>query len=244
MPDWERYVRARLALSGLRPERERRIIRELAASLEDIYQDALRNGTTPEEAEQAAFSHIEDWERLSADLRSADPGGVEPRLDRLADRLLESPRDEPGKGTRPWNGLARDVLYSMRRLAASPGFTAVAVLILAIGIGTTAAMFNLVDTLLFRPLPVPRAQEIVRIFEDADDGFPDTCSYPTYLEMAAQRELFSVAAATIVGDEVTWIRDDGGTRPVSVDFAGSSYFRLVGLAPSLGRTFEPREDVT
>ena len=56
--------------------------------------------------------------------------------------------------------------------------------------------------------------------------------------------MFSVAAATIVGGEATWLRDDGGTRPVSVDFAGSSYFRLVGLAPRVGRTFEPREDVT
>jgi len=244
MPDWERYVREHLTLSGLRPERERRIIRELAASLEDIYRDALRNGTTAEEAERAAFSHIEDWERLSADLRTADPGGIEPRLDRLADRLLESPAGERGKRTRPWNGLARDVLYSGRRLAAVPGFTAVSVLILAIGIGTTATMFNLVDTILFRPLPVPRAHEIVRIFEDADDGQPDSCSYPTYLDLAKLRDVFSVAAASIIGGEATWIRDDGGTRPVSVDFAGSSYFRLVGLAPHLGRAFEPREDVT
>jgi len=244
MPDWERYVRDRLALSGLRPERERRIIRELAASLEDIYQDALRNGTTAEEAEQAAFSHIEDWERLSADLRSADPGGVEPRLDRLADRLLESPRDEPGKATRPWTGLARDILYSTRRLASAPGFTAVAILILAIGIGTTALMFNLVDTILFRPLPLPRGHEVVRIFEDGDDGRPGTCSYPTFVDLAAQHDVFSVTAASIVGDRASWLRDDGEIQRVSLDFAGSTYFRLVGLPLALGRAFEAREDVT
>ena len=132
----------------------------------------------------------------------------------------------------------------MRRLAAAPGFTAVAVLILAVGIGTTALMFNLVDTVLLRPLPVPRAGEVVRIFEDDDDGKPGTCSYPTFQEFASERALYSVVAASIIGSEATWIRDDGETRRVAVDFAGSSYFRLIGLSPALGRAFEPREDVT
>ena len=244
MPEWERFIRDRLALAGLRPERERRIVRELAANLEDVYQDALRDGASPGDAEQSAKGHIQDWERLAADLRSADPAGVEPRLDRLADRLLEAPAEDGGQRSRPWSGLARDVVHAARRAAAAPGFTAVAVLILAVGIGATALMFDVVDTLLFRPLPFPRAQEVVRIFEDADDGRPDSCLYPTFLELAAQRDVFAVAAASIAGGEATWLRPDGETRRVAVDFANSTYFPLVGVAPHRGRAFGPGEDVT
>ena len=241
MRDWERYVREHLHLRGLRPERERRIVRELAANLEDVYQDALREGMTDEDAQRAAAEHIRDWERLAADLRSADPAALEPRMDRLSDRLL-SPPPEEGRRLRPWAGLAHDVVYSVRRLGAVPGFTVVAALVLALGIGGTAVMFNLVDTLLFRPLPVPNSHEIVRIFEDGDDGRPGTCSYPTFLDLASQRSLFPVAAASIVGDQATWLRDDGQARRVAVDFATASYFRLVGLPLQAGRGFLAAED--
>lgn len=244
MPDWERHVREHLPLRNLRPERERRIVRELAANLEDLYQDALRDGLPPAEAERTAAAHIGDWHRLAAELGSADPAGIEPRLDRLADRLLETPFEGRGTRARPWTGLARDVVGAARRFAALPGFTTVAVLVLAAGLGTTALMFTLVDAILFRPLPLPRAGEVVRIFEDADDGTPGTCSYPTFQEFASQRDLYSVVAASILGSEATWLRGDGGTRPVAIDFAGSSYFGLIGLPPTLGRAFEPREDVT
>ena len=90
MPDWERYVRERLSSAVSAPNASE-IVRELAANLEDVRQDALRDGMGAAEAERAAMGHIQDWDRLSADLRNADPEGLEPRLDRLADRLLEAP---------------------------------------------------------------------------------------------------------------------------------------------------------
>ena len=242
MPDWERYVRERLSLGDLRAEREHRIVRELASSLEDVYQEALREGATADEAERTAASHIGDWGRLAADLRNSDASALVPPLDRLADRL-ETPGPAHGPA-RPWTGIIRDVVYSARRLAAAPGFTLVATSILAVGIGATATMFNLVDTLLFRPLPVPAAREVVRIFEDDDDGRPGTCSYPTYLDLAALKDVFAVTAASIVGDEAVWLGDDGQTRRVAVDYAGSTYFQLVGMPPLLGRAFQPSEDVT
>ena len=72
MRDWERYVRTRLSLADLAPDREARIVRELAAQLEDFYRDAIARGMTEDEADVHARDQVTDWRRLAEQIRRAD----------------------------------------------------------------------------------------------------------------------------------------------------------------------------
>ena len=83
--DWTAFVRARLTLAGLTPERESRIVRELAAQLEDFYRDARGARRERGDADAHACRQIRDWARMAQDVWLADRPHARPRLDRLAD---------------------------------------------------------------------------------------------------------------------------------------------------------------
>ena len=100
MRDWSAYVRERLRLPGLAPERESRIVREVAAQLEDFYRDARASGASDTEADRHATRQIADWDRLAADLRRADRPHTRPPLERLADAVEDrSSRNTPTRLT-------------------------------------------------------------------------------------------------------------------------------------------------
>jgi putative ABC transport system permease protein len=86
----------------------------------------------------------------------------------------------------------KDIRYGLRGLMKNPGFTIVATLALALGIGANSAIFTIVDTFLFRPLPFERPQDLVYLYQDSDEGMPSSNSYPAYLDMAAEKSSFSV----------------------------------------------------
>src|SRR5882724_5448495 len=77
-----------------------------------------------------------------------------------------------------WN----DIRYGVRMLAANPGFTAVAILSLAIGIGANTSMFSLADAMLLRPLPVPQSSEMVRVVSTSQTARYDRISFPDYVD--------------------------------------------------------------
>ena len=89
MPDWSAFVRARLTLPGLAPERESRIVRELAAQLDDFYRDALARGSSEADAEAYARGQIRDWDRMAQDVWLADRRHARSRFDRLIEPRLE-----------------------------------------------------------------------------------------------------------------------------------------------------------
>lgn len=138
------------------------------------------------------------------------------------------------------DSLPFDVTYAARRLARTPLFTISAAAVLAIGIGLNAVVFNLVDTLLFRPLPFVDTDRIVHIYQDADNGVPTSTAFPAYRDMAAMTDVFSAVAATSQ-DTAQWDRD-GAQRGISIQYATSTYMEALGLAPHLGRWFEPEHD--
>ncbi|MEE8147607.1 MAG: ABC transporter permease, partial [Longimicrobiales bacterium] len=134
-----------------------------------------------------------------------------------------------------------DVRYSIRRLVRTPGFSALAILIVALGIGVNSAMFSVLNAALFRPLPFKDAHELVEIYQDSDGGDPATNSYPAYLDMAAHTDLFQGVLAV-----KTWVgarQVDGVSELILTEFATSSYMAVLGLSPSLGRWFDTSEDV-
>src|SRR3954469_13623111 len=98
MPDWKAFVRASLTLPGLTPERESRIVRELAAQLDDFYRDALARGSSQADAEAAAGNQIRDWDRMAQDLWLAGRSHAKPRFDRVIEPRLEQLAELSGQG--------------------------------------------------------------------------------------------------------------------------------------------------
>jgi putative ABC transport system permease protein len=134
----------------------------------------------------------------------------------------------------------RDVRHSVRALRQSPGFTAVAVLTLAIGIGANTAIFSFVDAMLLRPLPYPDADRIVRVMEKPPRGQRNGISTLNFLDWQKDNTVFDFMSAQ-TGDAVTLT---GGTEPVQLRGAqvSAGYFKVFGVDAALGRTFLPGED--
>lgn len=135
----------------------------------------------------------------------------------------------------------QDLRYSVRKLAKSPGFTAIAVAIMGLGIGANSAIFSIVNAVLFRPQPYENPSEVVRIFtSDSDGRTPGAVSYPDLLDYRERSDLFSGAVAT----ETVFLSLTGedGTEVVTGEFLCADYFSLLGLRPVIGRTFTAEED--
>lgn len=139
--------------------------------------------------------------------------------------------------------ITTDVRFALRVLARQPGFTAVAVLVVALGIGATASVFSLVNVLLLRPLPGVRDPGSVISLYGKDTRRPDTYrgfSYPNYVDIrAGATALEEVAAFTFGFGGVT---ENGLTRRSLVMMVSASYFDLLGARPARGRAFTPDEE--
>jgi predicted permease len=138
--------------------------------------------------------------------------------------------------------LMLDVRDAGRHLAAAPGFTVAAVAILALGIGSSTAIFSAVDAFALRSRPFARPTELVNIYQDSDDGRPESNSYPTYVDVSQYTDLFSGVGAVMPEGNGTLLTDSGDADFVQIEFATSSYFPVLGLQPRLGRWFTPDED--
>jgi predicted permease len=159
-------------------------------------------------------------------------GGVEP--------IKEACRDARGMS---WiETLIRDTRYSVRRLIRDWRFTTAAVLILALGIGATTAIFSLINAILLRRAPVVRADRLVELYQNASNpGGIDANAYPAYLDMAAYTDVFAASTTTLVPLGLTY-QDQGALRPATVEFTTPSYLTVLGFEPSLGRWFTAEED--
>ncbi len=151
-----------------------------------------------------------------------------------------------GKGGRhQMDILTQDLKYAVRRLFASPGFTAVAVLSLALGIGANTALFTLVNTLLLKGAGVEDPATLVEVYTSEEDGYPySTASYPDYYDLRDESgEVFQAVAAYAVTFAQTEV--DGGEPMMTLgEVVTGNYFEMLGIRPVIGRTFSPDEDRT
>src|SRR5437016_3276773 len=138
--------------------------------------------------------------------------------------------------------LLQDLRYARRTLAKSPGFTGVAVLTLALGIGANTAIFSVVDHVLLRPLPYPHADRLVELWGNVKRAKVERrgASFPDYLDWRDQSKSFTAMAAFDPGD-VT-ITGDAEPERISGETVAPPYFDLLGVRPAMGRTFRPEED--
>jgi macrolide transport system ATP-binding/permease protein len=189
--------------------------RELDSHLSLLTEENIRRGMRPEEARRAAHVHL---------------GSVT--------QLRETHRELHGL---PWlEALAQDVRYAVRMLWKSPGFTAVAVLVLALGICASVAIFAFVDAALLKPLPYPDPSRLVHVTESVALFPRANLSYPDYLDWKRLNKVFD--SLDVFTGSGYLLKTSAGTQPVGAARVSAGFFRTLGVAPVLGRDFHASED--
>ena len=136
--------------------------------------------------------------------------------------------------------VSQDVRYSLRQLSKHKGFTVVAVLTLALGIGVNTAMFSVLNTFLFRALPYPESDRIVRVFRTSPHSQSWPHSAANFFDQHSQNTVFEKMAAYNFASR-NFI-EQGQTAERLLSIAGSAdFFPVFGVAPALGRVFKPEE---
>ena len=195
---------------------ETQLDRELRYHFERLVRDSIAAGMEPGEARRRA--------RLEF-------GGV--------DQIKEDCRDVRGR----WlEDFAKDLRYTVRTLRRSPGFLAVSVLSLALGIGANTAIFSLINTVMLRSLPVAHPEGLAQIARLGPNGRPYDVSYPLFEYFRDNLKSISGAAAEMVSSPAIIL--DGAEEIVSAELVTGAHFSVLGVEPAAGRLLEPADDVT
>ncbi len=134
----------------------------------------------------------------------------------------------------------QDLKYALRQLRRSPGFTSVAILTLALGIGANSAIFSVVNGVLLNPLPFPQPDQLVAIHENKPNFEGGSISYPNFRDW--QRENHTFSAMAVARPYAFSLTGTGQAEQVTSQYVSSDFFSLLGVKPLLGRTFAPEED--
>jgi len=231
MSEFREAIRERLAALSLSPVREAEIVEELSQHLEDQYEQAVSQGASEAEARKAVLAELNENDLLA------------PRLKRVERRVELEPLVIGKEGrTNMITDLWQDLRYGLRMLAKNPGFTTVAVVALALGIGANSAIFSVVNAVLLRPLPYKNPDALVIVWDEQTHlGFPkDTPSPANFLDWREQNTVFEGMAAT---NERSFNLTGAG-EPERLDGlrVSANLFSLLGVEPQLGRAFTAEED--
>ena len=198
---------------------------EIRFYLEERTREFIDEGMEPDKAWNSALEAFGDGGRIEAEAR----GWAEKREPKRRVGMMLS-------------SLMQDLRYATRTLIAKPGFTVVALLTLALGIGANTAIFSLVYATLFRTPPVEEPDRLAAVFTTSRRGFPrSSSSYPDYLDYRDRSTHFFDMAATSylpasLGDE------QGVAVFVTLQAVTGNYFELLGVTPASGRVLQPQDD--
>jgi len=230
MPEWKVKMRERLASLKLAPAREAEIVDEFAQHLEDRYRELLAGNVTEVEASRTALEELSEDELLARELEGVEQPAAYEAV------ILGTEEKKSFLGD-TW----RDLRYGARILAKSPGFTLVAILTLALGIGANSAIFSVINAVLIRPLAYPDPDRLVQLWETEAAPGQYPFAGPDYLDWQSQNQ-------TLAGTSLfTWpqgfnVSGEGEPEQASVRKTQANFFTVLGVQPLLGRAFRKGED--
>jgi predicted permease len=213
-----RRVRAlflRLAGFFRKGRHERELAAEMESHLQMHIEDNLRAGMSAAEARRQALIKL---------------GGIEQTKEIVRDR----------RGPHVLEVLLQDLRFGARTLCKNPGFTGVAVLTLALGIGANTSLFSVVNAVILKPLPFPNPNQLVTLYESKVHFENGAISYPNFLDWQRDNRTFaSMAAFAPTSFSLTGA---GAADQISVERISAEFFSTLGVKPMAGRDFTPEED--
>src|SRR5262245_58864670 len=233
MPNWNHIVREHLAVLRLPPEREVEIVEEFALHMETAYEDALAAGLSEAEATARVLQGY-DWRLLECELSRAEQPiaarALQPSLE-----LIER------KGGMRMESFMQDLRFGVRMLMKRPGFTLIAALTLALGIGANTALFSVVNAALLRSLPYPQADRLVALWQGGQRGELGRMhvSPPELMDYRAEQRVFERLAAHTMAD--VNLSGSGEPERLRAAVVSADWFAALGAPPLSGRVFLPEE---
>jgi predicted permease len=242
--DFRSYIRDHLPALGV--TREEDIVDELAQHLDDVYHEGRSCGLDHEAAwDQATAALPKAADELAAALRTASRAPTGRAADAWRAHLSEEP---PKWGGAMIAGLRRDFRSALRAILREPGFAAVVVITLALGIGGTTATYSAIDAILLQSVPVAEPDRVVNVYmlyaarattNPAAGDQVGGASYLDYVELRDSNVLEGLAAF----DDVELSLDtNGASERIEGQVVTGNFFDVLGVRPIIGRTFTPDED--
>jgi putative ABC transport system permease protein len=233
MLDWSKEIRAAITRLNLHPSQESALVEELSQHLSDRYDELRSNGEEDAEACRLLKAELNDGKLVAelSSLLSASPETAVLGLDRR-ERLFA--------------GLGNDLRQAVRLLRLNPGFAAVAMLSLALGIGANTAIFELIDAVVMRTLPVPSPQQLADVQEIHGGRIGSTVarqkefSFAIWDQLRQQQKAFSGIAAW--STERFDMGQGGEARYAEGLWVSGSFFQVLQVQPVLGRLIAQSDD--
>ena len=195
---------------------ERELNEELRAHLDLLTEQNINDGLAPEAARRAALAELGGVEHVKEGVREVRHG-----------RLVED--------------LAQDARYALRSLRKHPGFTTVAILTLALGIGANTAIFSVINTVLLRPLPYENADRLVVLGETVAERPIGGVSYPNFVDWRNQNTVFANLAAVRQRESFN-LTGSGESERLQGRLVSANFLSTLGVNPILGRDLVAEDD--
>jgi putative ABC transport system permease protein len=235
MPDWAKEIRAAIAALNLEPMHEAELVEELSQHLRDRYDEMLAGGTDPKVAEESLRKELNDGTLVS---------GLKASLQTTHPPVPLGKDEKAGILAGIWN----DLRFGARLLQKNPGFAIVAILSLALGIGANTTIFQLLDAVRMRTLPVKDPQRLARVkIVDSshcchgDFYSPDSdLTGALWKSLREQQQGFSRIAAWAPARRN--LGQGGEARYANTLMVSGEFFDVLGVQPLLGRLISPADD--
>src|SRR6266853_742680 len=191
------------------------------------------------ELEDEVLSHLEmaARERMDSGVAEGEAASAARREFGNLELVKETTRDAWGRGF--LDRLMQDLQFGVRMLAKSTGFTAVAILTLALGIGANTALFSVVNGVLFNPLPYPEPEQLVTLHESKPNFEAGSVSFPNFRDWRKENTTFSVMG--ISRGYSFSLTGAGEAEQVRAQFVSTDLLPMLGVKPLIGRLFEEGE---